>query len=153
MDALTNTRRRDGFTLLEIMVVVLIIGMLMAVIAPRIFSRFGKAKIDIARVQVTQLAQQLELYKLDNGHYPTNEQGLDALVHEPTSEPRARQYPAGGYITSKALIDPWQNPFHYERPGKNNPQSYDLYSYGDDGTAGGEGDNADIGNWEVEGQR
>jgi general secretion pathway protein G len=145
-----TARRQDAFTLLEIMVVVLIIGMLMAVIAPRIFGRFGQAKRDIARVQVTQIASSLELYKLDNGHYPTNEQGLDALVHEPTSEPRARQYPAGGYIASKALVDPWQTPFHYERPGKNNPQSYDLYSFGDDGAAGGEGDNADIGNWEIQ---
>jgi len=143
-----DSRSDDGFTLLEIMVVVLIIGMLMALLAPRIFSRLTQAKTDIARMSVTQLSQQLELYKLDNGTYPTQEQGLDALVHEPTSEPRPRRYPAGGYVTAKSLVDPWQNTYRYDRPGKNNPQSYDLYSYGDDGSPGGDGDNADIGNWE-----
>jgi general secretion pathway protein G len=143
-----NRQSRDGFTLLEIMVVVLIIGMLMALLAPRLFGQLTRAKGDIARMQVTQLAQSLELYKLDNGNYPTAEQGLDALAHEPTSEPRPKRYPAGGYVNPKALVDPWQNAYKYERPGKNNPQSYDLYSYGDDGQPGGEGDNADIGNWE-----
>jgi general secretion pathway protein G len=145
--------RNEAFTLLEIMVVVLIIGMLMALIAPRILGRFTQAKVDIARMQVTRLGQSLELYKLDNGTYPTSEQGLDALVHEPTTEPRPRRYPAGGYVSPDSLKDPWQNPYHYERPGKNNPQSYDLYSYGDDGQAGGDGDNADIGNWEATAQR
>jgi general secretion pathway protein G len=148
-----NRTRNDGFTLLEIMVVVLIIGMLMALIAPRIFSRFGQAKGDIAKMGVTQLSQQLELYKLDNGQYPTSEQGLDALVHEPTSEPRPRRYPPGGYVNPDSLKDPWQNPYKYDRPGKNNPGSYDLYSYGDDGQPGGDGLNADIGNWESSAQR
>ena len=145
--------RNDGFTLLEIMVVVLIIGMLMALIAPRIFSRFNTAKAQMAKVGVTQLSNQLELYKLDNGQYPTNEQGLDALVHEPTSDPRPMHYPEGGYISSDSLRDPWQNPYHYDRPGKNNPTRYDLYSYGDDGQPGGDGLNADIGNWEATAQR
>ena len=113
--------RNDGFTLLEIMVVVLIIGMLMALIAPRIFSRFGQAKGDIAKMGVTQLSKQLELYKLDNGQYPTSEQGLDALVHEPTSEPRPRHYPAGGYVNPDSLKDPWQNPYNYDRPGQEQP--------------------------------
>ena len=148
-----KTARNDGFTLLEIMVVVLIIGMLMALIAPRILGRFTQAKVDIARMQVSRLGQSLELYKLDNGQYPTAEQGLDALVHEPTSEPRARRYPAGGYVGVDSLKDPWQNPYHYERPGRNNPSSYDLYSYGDDGAPGGDGQNADIGNWEASAQR
>ena len=148
-----KTPRNQGFTLLEIMVVVLIIGMLMALIAPRIFSRFGQAKVDIAKMGVTQLSQQLELYKLDNGQYPTTEQGLDALVHEPTTEPRPKRYPPGGYVNADSLMDPWRNPYHYDRPGKNNPSSYDLYSYGDDGQPGGDGQNADIGNWEVSAQR
>lgn len=145
--------RNEAFTLLEIMVVVLIIGMLMALIAPRILGRFTQAKVDIARMQVTRLGQSLELYKLDNGTYPTSEQGLDALVHEPSSEPRPKRYPAGGYVGADSLKDPWQQPYRYERPGKNNPQSYDLYSYGDDGQPGGEGENADIGNWESTAQR
>lgn len=148
-----KTPRNDGFTLLEIMVVVLIIGMLMALIAPRIFGRFTQAKVDLARVGVKQISAQLELYKLDNGSYPSAEQGLDALVHEPTSEPRPKRYPDGGYISADLLKDPWQNPYHYDRPGKNNPNSYDLYSYGDDGAPGGDGNNADIGNWEASAQR
>ncbi|HTO71620.1 MAG TPA: type II secretion system major pseudopilin GspG [Myxococcota bacterium] len=144
-----DLRRNDGFTLLEIMVVVLIIGLLMTVLATNLFSRLGRAESDIAKMQVTKLSQQLELYKLDNGTYPTTEQGLDALVHEPTTEPRARRYPPGGYVTSKDIEDPWHNPFKYERPGKNNTQSFDLYTYGGDNQPGGDGENADVGNWET----
>ncbi|MBM4334943.1 MAG: type II secretion system protein GspG [Deltaproteobacteria bacterium] len=140
---------RDGFTLIEIMVVVLIVGLLMTVLATNVFRRLGGAQADIARLQVSKLSQQLELYKLDNGTYPTSEQGLDALVHEPTTEPRPRRYPDGGYVSSKDLLDPWQVPFKYERPGKNNARSFDLYSFGADGQPGGDGENAEIGNWEV----
>jgi len=141
--------KHDGFTLLEIMVVVLIIGLLMTVLATNVFRRLGGAQADIARLQVSKLSQQLELYKLDNGTYPSTDQGLDALVREPSGEPRPRRYPAGGYVCSKDLEDPWHNSFKYERPGKNNTQSFDLYSYGGDNQAGGDGENADIGNWEV----
>jgi general secretion pathway protein G len=137
--------RNDGFTLLEIMVVVIIIGMLMTLVGTAIFGRLGEAKVDIAEMQIKKLTQALELYNLDNGTYPTSEQGLDALVHEATSEPRPRRFPPGGYATSKDLIDPWQSQFKYVRPGQNNPHSYDLYSYGADGVQGGE---ADVGNWE-----
>lgn len=148
-----KSMRRDGFTLLEIMVVVLIIGLLMTVLATNLFKRLGGAQADIARLQVTKLSQQLELYKLDNGTYPSADQGLEALVREPSGEPRPRRYPSGGYVSSKDLEDPWHNPFKYERPGKNNAQSFDLYSYGGDGQAGGDGENADIGNWEVSAER
>ena len=140
---------RDGFTLIEIMVVVLIVGLLMTVLATNVFRRLGGAQADIARLQVSKLSQQLELYKLDNGTYPTTEQGLDALVHEPTTEPRPRRYPEGGYVSAKDLLDPWQMPFNYERPGKNNARSFDLYTFGADGQPGGEDENAEIGNWEV----
>ena len=141
---------RDGFTLLEIMVVVLIIGLLMTVLATNVFRRLGGAQADIARLQVSKLSQQLELYKLDNGTYPSTEQGLEALVREPTGEPKPRRYPEGGYVSSKDLVDPWQNPFKYERPGKNNARSFDLYTLGADAQPGGDGENAEIGNWEVE---
>ncbi len=140
---------RDGFTLIEIMVVVLIVGLLMTVLATNVFRRLGGAQADIARLQVSKLSQQLELYKLDNGTYPTSEQGLEALVREPTIEPRPRRYPDGGYVSSKDLIDPWQTPYIYERPGKNNTRSFDLYTLGADGQPGGDGENAEIGNWEV----
>lgn len=139
----------DGFTLLEIMVVVLIIGLLMTVLATNVFRRLGGAQADIARLQVSKLSQQLELYKLDNGTYPSSEQGLDALVREPTGDPKPRRYPEGGYVTSKDLIDPWQNPFKYERPGKNNARSFDLYTLGADAQPGGDGENGEIGNWEI----
>ena len=139
----------DGFTLLEIMVVVLIIGLLMTVLATNVFRRLGGAQADIARLQVSKLSQQLELYKLDNGTYPSSEQGLEALVREPTGDPKPRRYPEGGYVTSKDLIDPWQNPFKYERPGKNNARSFDLYTLGADAQPGGDGENGEIGNWEV----
>lgn len=141
--------KSDGFTLLEIMVVVLIIGLLMTVLATNVFRRLGGAQADIARLQVSKLSQQLELYKLDNGTYPSSEQGLDALVREPTGEPKPRRYPEGGYVTSKDLVDPWQNEFKYERPGKNNQRSFDLYTLGADAQPGGDGENAEIGNWEI----
>jgi general secretion pathway protein G len=141
--------KADGFTLLEIMVVVLIIGLLMTVLATNVFRRLGGAQADIARLQVSKLSQQLELYKLDNGNYPSSDQGLDALVHEPSGDPKPRRYPEGGYVTSKDLVDPWQNPFKYERPGKNNARSFDLYTYGADNQPGGDGENAEIGNWEI----
>ena len=150
---MARLEERDGFTLLEIMVVVLIIGLLMTVLATNVFRRLGGAQADIARLQVSKLSQQLELYKLDNGNYPTAEQGLDALVHEPSGEPRPRRYPEGGYVTAKDLLDPWQNPFKYERPGKNNARSFDLYTYGADAQPGGEDENAEIGNWEVDAPR
>lgn len=146
-------RTDDGFTLIEIMVVVLIIGLLMTVLATNVFKRLGGAQADIARLQVSKLSQQLELYKLDNGTYPTTEQGLDALVREPTSEPRPRRYPEGGYVTSKDLIDPWQSPYKYERPGKNNQRTFDLYTLGADAQPGGDGENAEIGNWEADAPR
>ena len=137
----------DGCTLLEIMVVVLIIGMLMALITPSIWRRFDVAKRQMARMGVTQLTSELELYKLDNGGYPTGDQGLVALVREPASEPRAGHYPAGGYAKSDSLIDPWKNPYNYDRPGRYNPSTFDVYSFADDGQPGGDGANADIGNY------
>ncbi len=144
-----SVRREDAFTLLEIMVVVLIIGLLMTVLATNLFGRLGRAQADIAQMQVTKLSQQLELYKLDNGTYPSTDQGLDALVREPTGEPRPRRYPSSGYVASKDVEDPWHNKFKYERPGKNNTQSFDLCSYGGDGQPGGDGENTDVCNWEV----
>jgi general secretion pathway protein G len=138
--------RNAGFTLIEIMIVVLIIGMLTTLVATTIFGRLEQSKVDIAGMQIQKLSQALELYKLDNGVYPTSEQGLDALVHEATSEPRPRRFPPGGYANPKDLVDPWQSQFKYARPGQNNPHSYDLYSLGSDGVEGGE---ADVGNWET----
>ncbi len=139
----------DGFTLLEILVVVLIIGLLSTVVAVNLLGRADDAKIQLAATQVRQLEQSLEMYRLDNGRYPTAEQGLEALVREPTSAPEPRRYPPGGYVKRDALNDPWGAPLEYRVPGQHNTHSFDLYSLGPDGTEGGEGHDADVVNWDV----
>jgi general secretion pathway protein G len=115
----------------------------MALLAPRLFGQLTRAKGDIARMQVTQLSQSLELYKLDNGTYPTTEQGLGALVHPPTLEPLPN-YPKGGYLNPLSLIDPWGHPYRYQTTGSGMTQRYVLSSYGADGRPGGTGDDQDI---------
>ena len=90
------------------------------------------------------------MYRLDNGRYPTQDQGLRALVQEPASEPLPRSYPPGGYVRSDAIMDPWGTEYKYRSPGENNTYSFDLFSYGPDGVAGGEGEAADIANWTTE---
>jgi general secretion pathway protein G len=144
-----TTPREQGFTFLEIMVVVIIIGMLTTLIANNIFGRFGQAKHELARSQLQKVEQALEFYKLDNGNYPTTEQGLEALVREPTSEPRPRRWLSGGYLKEGDLRDPWDHPFRYEVPGQHNGHSFDLYSLGEDGAEGGTGNNADVANWDT----
>jgi general secretion pathway protein G len=144
-----SENRELGFTLLEILIVVMIVGLLMSFVATRFLSRTTEAKISLAETQLRQLQQALELYKLDNGRYPTLDQGLDALVSEPAAEPRPRHYPPGGYLEAKQLMDPWDNPVQYTIPGQHNEHSYDLFSFGPDGTEGGEGENQDIVNWDA----
>ena len=143
-------RRNEGFTLIEILVVVLIIGLLTAVLATNLFSRADDAKYQLAKTQLRQLEQSLELYRLDNGHYPSADQGLEALVREPSIEPRPRRYPAGGYVKRESISDPWGMTYQYRLPGSYNTHSFDLMSFGPDGLEGGEGSDADIGNWDVE---
>jgi general secretion pathway protein G len=149
-EAIPMIRSSSGFTLIEILVVVLIIGLLSAVLATNLIGRADDAKVQLAATQIRNLEQSLELYKLDNGRYPTVEQGLKALVREPIAEPRPRRYPAGGYVKREALVDPWGLPYEYEIPGEWNSHSFDLSSFGADGLEGGEGNNADITNWETE---
>lgn len=135
----------QGFTLIEILVVVLIIGLLTTLVATTLFSRADDAKRTLAEAQLQKVSQSLELYKLDNGRYPTTEQGLDALAREPLSEPRPRRYPPDGYLKAKDLRDPWDSPFAYRQPGDHNTASYDLLSLGPDGQEGSEDD---LGNWD-----
>ena len=144
------TRSSQGFTLIEILVVVLIIGLLSAVLATNLIGRADDAKIQLAATQIRNIEQSLELYRLDNGRYPTAEQGLAALVREPASEPRPRRYPPGGYVKRDALLDPWGSPYEYQFPGDQNAHSFDLSSFGADGLDGGEGNAADIVNWDTE---
>ena len=149
--ALIEQSDQAAFTLIEIMAVVLIIGLLSTIVGAAIFRQVDRARVTAARAQLSSLEGVLELYRMDNGKFPTSEQGLVALVEAPTAEPVPRSYPAGGYLKDGKLpLDPWGEPYHYEMPGQNNPHSFDLWSFGADGAPGGEGVDADIGNWEDE---
>ena len=141
------SRHQAGFTLIEIMVVVVILGVLAALVVPNIMSRPDQAKVTVAQTDIKAISSALEMYRLDNGNYPSSEQGLEALVVAPSGTPEARNWNPDGYL-SKVPLDPWNNPYQYEQPGTNNTTSYDLYSLGADARIGGEGFNADIGNWE-----
>jgi general secretion pathway protein G len=144
-----DVRRSQAFTLIEIMAVVIIIGLLTTIVGAAIFQQVDKGRVTTARAQLSSLEGVLELYRMDNGRFPTTEQGLDALVIAPTSEPAPRNYPPGGYLKGgKVPLDPWNNPYLYESPGQHNPQSFDLWSHGADGATGGEAVDADIGNWD-----
>lgn len=145
-----RARNTEGFTLIEILIVVGIIGLLATVLVTNLIGRAGQAKIDLAGTQIRQLEQALEMYKLDNGRYPTEEQGLAALVRAPSSEPVPRRYNPGGYLKRDALTDPWGMEYDYKMPGANNTHSFDLSSVGPDGVQGGEGEGADIINWDTE---
>lgn len=133
-----------GFTLIEVMVVVVILGILAAVVVPNVMGAPGKARMTAAQNDVKGLESALDYYKLDNFQYPSTQQGLEALVTRPSGEPQPRNYKAEGYIKSLKK-DPWGNPYQYMNPGKNG--AIDIFSYGADGKPGGEGEDADIGNW------
>jgi general secretion pathway protein G len=138
-------RLQRGFTLVEIMVVVVIIGILGALVVPKLLGRTGEARATAARTDIATLMQALKLYKLDNQRYPTTEQGLQALVQKPTSGPAANGWKSGGYL-EKLPKDPWGNPYQYLSPGIHG--EVDIFSFGADGQAGGTGEDADIGSWE-----
>lgn len=138
-----------GFTLIEIMVVIVILGILAGLIVPRIMSRPEEARRTKAALQIRSIEAALKLYKLDNGLYADTEQGLDALVKKPETGTVPKNWKEGGYLdSSKVPKDPWGNQFVYVMPGENG--DFDLSSYGRDGEKGGEGDNADINSWELE---
>lgn len=138
-------RAARGFTLIEIMVVVVIMGVLAALVVPKLLSRTGESKIAAAKVDIATVMQSLKLYKLDNQRYPTTEQGLQALLTKPTSGPAANGWKTGGYL-EKMPKDPWGNPYQFLSPGIHG--EVDVFSYGADGAPGGTGDDADIGSWD-----
>lgn len=138
-------RTQAGFTLIEIMVVVIIIGLLSAMIAPAIFKNQTKAFQYKAQSDISQIGSQLDLYRLDIFTYPSTSEGLQALVTNP-GKSNWTGYAKGNKLNK----DPWQKPYHYQYPGTRNPNGYDLWSYGADGVAGGVGADKDIGNWEDE---
>jgi general secretion pathway protein G len=139
----------QGFTLIEIMVVIVILGILAGLIVPRIMGRPEEAKQLKAEIQIESLETALKLYKLDNGMYPTTEQGLTALVEAPDTEPIPKSFRKGGYLEKgKVPKDPWGNEFVYLSPGVYG--DYDIISFGADGAQGGEDKNRDINSWEIE---
>ena len=145
MKLLSNKR---GFTLIEIMVVIVILALLAALVGPKILGRTDDAKIQTTKTQIRSLESALKLYKLDNGVYPTTEQGLSSLVVKPTVGVIPKNYKEGGYLESKQVPkDGWGNDYIYVSPGEHG--DYDLSSYGADGVKGGEGKNADILSWDL----
>jgi general secretion pathway protein G len=137
----------EGFTLLEILIVVTIIGVLMSIVATRFLGQAQGAKIKMAGMQVEKTASVIEFYRLDNGTYPTTDQGLEALVSPPSSGPQPRRYQPGGYAKDQDLKDPWGGSLVYQAPGRVNSSGFDLCSLGPDGQPGGDGDNSDICNY------
>ncbi len=146
-----NTRprvcdRTGGFTLIEIMVVVVILGILAALIAPNLFEQVDKAQVIKVRADIRAIEEALALYRLNHFRYPTTDQGLEALVNQP-ADPSIRNYPRDGYLRSVPK-DPWGYPYQFLSPGDHG--QYDLFTYGADGQPGGEDINTDIGNWSLD---
>ena len=138
------TNEQRGFTLLEVMVVVVILGILAALVVPKIISRPEEARVLAAKQDIASLMQALKLYRLDNQRYPVTEQGLQALVTQPTIAPLPPNWKAEGYV-ERLPKDPWGNPYQYLNPGVHGEM--DIFSAGADGAPGGEGNDADIGSW------
>ena len=136
--------KESGFTLIELMVVILILGLLATVVVLNVMPAQDKAMVEKARTDIALLEQAAERYRLDNFAYPTSDQGLQALAAAPAGLAHPERYPAGGYI-KRLPDDPWGNPYHYQSPGRRG--IVDIYSLGADNREGGEGQDADIGNW------
>jgi general secretion pathway protein G len=139
-------RRRSGFTLIEILVVIVVIAILATLVAPNVFQHVGAAKSATAKSQMEMLTTALDAYRLSNGSYPSTEQGLQALYERPSIDPPSNWN--APYLRKPVPLDPWENPYIYVYPGQQNPNGFDLYSYGADGLPGGEGENADIVSWQ-----
>ena len=137
----TRQRRHAGFTLLELLVVMVIIGLLAGYVGPKLFGQIGKSEVKVARAQIDALAKGLDQYRIDTGRFPSTEQGLAALTGRPASESKW----AGPYLAKTIPKDPWGNDYHYVSPGEHG--DYDLMSYGRDGRPGGDGEDADLTNW------
>lgn len=133
-----------GFSLVEILVVLVIMGLLISVVAPTVLNRADDARVQKVHADFKSIGTALKIYRLDNYVYPTTEQGLEALVEPSSLDPEPRNFKAGGYLEELPL-DPWGRPYLYLSPGENG--EFDLYSLGADGLSGGEGQNEDIGNW------
>ena len=142
-----SMKNQRGFTLIEIMVVVVILGILAAIVVPRLLNEPEKARRISAATQIRSFEEALGIFKLENGFFPSTEQGLQALVEKPTVGRIPAHYKEGGYMR-KIPLDPWGQPYLYLSPGVHG--EYDLFSYGPDGESGGEGENADVANWNLD---
>ncbi len=141
--------KNQGFTLIELLVVILILGLLFGIVGPRLIGRGDDAKVSSAKIQIESMGSALKMYKLDNGKYPSTEQGLEALVVQPQTGDIPKKWRKGGYIEKgKIPPDPWGNDYVYLSPGAHD--DFDILSYGADGVAGGEDYNKDITSWESE---
>jgi general secretion pathway protein G len=136
------SEKEKGFTLIELLVVLIILGLLSALVAPKFFGKIGKAKTKTAKTQIELLGAALDDFRLDNGRYPTTEEGLKALREKPGD----LETWDGPYLPKSVPLDPWGNPYHYQSPGEHG--DYDLFSYGKDGVDGGEKENKDVVSWE-----
>jgi general secretion pathway protein G len=141
-----DLRARDGLTLIELMVVLVILGLMAALVFPKLTGTTGKARVQTAQIQIRALEDALNQFEVENGFFPSTEQGLDALVVAPTSGREAKKWREGGYM-DKTPKDPWENEYHYIEPGVNG--DFDLSSFGADGVPGGEDDSKDINSWEL----
>jgi general secretion pathway protein G len=143
-------KNQKGFTLIEIMVVVIILAMLAGLVLPRIIGQEEKARVETAKIQIKSLESALDGYKLDNGFYPTTDQGLEALIKKPESGRVPMKWREGGYLKpARVPKDPWDHDYHYYSPG-NEGREYEIISYGADGEPGGEGKSADIDSWKIQ---
>lgn len=137
----TRKQSESGFTLMELLVVLAILGLLMSLVGPQVLNQLGGAKTKTTAIQIKDMEQALEMYKLDVGRFPSNEQGLKALVDKPQGVKGWN----GPYLKSAVPQDPWGYDYHYKYPGDRG--ELDIYSYGQDGSSGGEGEDSDVGNW------
>jgi len=137
-----SPRAQRGFTLLELLVVLVVLGLLAGIVAPKYFAQLGRSEVKVARAQIEGLAKALDLYRLEIGHYPSTEQGLQALVSAPADEPRW----TGPYLQKSLPQDPWGRAYSYRYPGEHG--EYDLLSMGKDGQPGGDGENAEVTSWQ-----
>ena len=143
----SNFGRTAGFTLIEVLVVLAILGLIFGLVVPQLVGQQEGAQVKAAKLNISQIDNALTTYRLQNFHYPSQEQGLEALIRKPSGYPEPKNYNAGGYIKTLPK-DPWGNKYQYLYPGEKG--EYDIISYGGDGKPGGEGGNADIGNWDLE---